>query len=99
MLFRYSPPKHRNLIFSIKQTGVPMGWAMIALVAPVLTVALSWRVSLLLVLAYSIAGALLLGRWRSEWDGDRNPHAAASTNLLTGVSVLWRYPTLRYLGL
>ena len=99
LLFRYSPPKHRNLIFSIKQTGVPMGWAMIALVAPVLTVALSWRVSLLLVLAYSIAGALLLGRWRSEWDGDRNPHAAASTNLLTGVSVLWRYPTLRYLGL
>jgi len=99
LLFRFSPPKHRNLIFSIKQTGVPLGWALIALVAPLLTVWMGWRVSLLVVLAYSVAGALLLGRWRSQWDDDRDPQAAGSTNLLTGVIVLWRYPTLRYLGM
>jgi len=64
LLYRFGPPARRNLIFSIKQTGVPLGWAAIALVAPVLTVAFGWRVSMLVVLAYSVAGALLLGRWR-----------------------------------
>jgi len=99
LLFRFGSPKHRNLIFSIKQTGVPLGWATIALVAPVLTVAFSWRVSLLAVLAYSVAGALLMERWRRHWDDDRNPGAAAQTNMLTGVVVLWRYATLRYLAM
>lgn len=99
LLFRFGPPQHRNLIFSIKQTGVPLGWATIALIAPVLTVAFSWRVSLLAVLAYSVAGALLLERWRRHWDDDRNPRAAAQTRMLSGVVVLWRYPTLRYLAM
>lgn len=99
LLFRFGSPKHRNLIFSIKQTGVPLGWAAIALVAPVLTVVFSWRVSLLAVLVYSVAGALLMERWRRHWDNDRNPGAAAQTNMLTGVVVLWRYATLRYLAI
>jgi len=99
LLFRFGSPKHRNLIFSIKQTGVPLGWAAIALVAPVLTVVYGWRVSLLAVLVYSVAGALLLERWRRHWDDDRNPGAAAQTNMLTGVVVLWRYETLRYLAM
>jgi MFS family permease len=99
LLFRFGPPRHRNLIFSIKQTGVPLGWASIALVAPALTVMFSWRVSLLVVLVYSVIGALLLERWRRDWDDDRNPRAAAQTNMLTGVVVLWRYATLRYLAM
>jgi len=98
LLFRFGPPRHRNLIFSIKQTGVPLGWATIALVAPTLTLAFGWRVPLLVILAYSVATALLLERWRRFWDDDRDPRAAGRTNLLTGVVVLWRYPTLRYLG-
>ncbi len=98
LLFRFSPPRHRNLIFSIKQTGVPLGWATIALVAPTLTLSFSWQLPLLVILAYAVITALLLGRWRRFWDDDRDPHAAGRTNLLTGVIVLWQYPTLRYLG-
>lgn len=99
LLFRFGPPRHRNLIFSIKQTGVPLGWATIALVAPTLTLGFGWRVPLFAVLAYAVLAALLLERWRRFWDDDRDPHAAGRTNLLTGVVVLWRYPTLRYLGM
>lgn len=99
LLFRFGSARHRNLIFSIKQTGVPLGWATIALVAPVLTVAYNWRLPMLVVLAYSAAVALLLERWRQHWDDDRSAQAAAQTNLLSGVAVLWRYPTLRYLGM
>lgn len=98
LLFRFGPPQHRNLIFSIKQTGVPLGWAAIALVAPILTLSFGWRVPLLVILAYAVATALLLGRWRRFWDDDRDPHAAGLTNLLSGVILLWKYPTLRYLG-
>jgi len=98
LLFRFGPQRHRNLIFSIKQTGVPLGWALVAMAAPMLTVALGWRIPLLVVLAYSVAGALMLERWRSVWDDDRDVNAAGRTNLLTGVAVLWRYPTLRYLA-
>ncbi len=99
LLFRFGPPKHRNLIFSIKQTGVPLGWAAIALVAPALTLAWDWRLPLLAVLVYSVVAALVLGRWRRFWDDDRDPHAAGRTSLFTGVAVTWRYPTLRYLGI
>jgi MFS family permease len=48
---------------------------------------------------YSVAGALLMERWRRHWDDDRNPGAAAQTNMLTGVVVLWRYAILRYLAM
>jgi len=99
LLFRFSPPQHRNLIFSIKQTGVPLGWAIVALVAPTLSLSFGWRVSLLLVLAYAVVTALLLERWRRFWDDDRDPLRAGNTNLLTGVFVVWRSPTLRYLGM
>lgn len=99
LLFRFGPARHRNLIFSIKQTGVPLGWAMIALVAPTLTLSFGWRVPLLLILAYAVVTALMLERWRRFWDDDRDPHAAGQTNLLTGVIVLWKYRTLRYLGI
>ena len=30
LLLRFSPPQHRNFIFSLKQTGVPLAWALMA---------------------------------------------------------------------
>jgi MFS family permease len=99
LLFRFGPPKHRNLIFSIKQTGVPLGWAAIALLAPALTLAWGWQLPLLAVLVYAVVAALVLGRWRRHWDDDCDLHAAGRTKLLTGVIETWRYPTLRYLGI
>lgn len=99
LLYRFSPPRRRNLIFSIKQMGVPLGWATIALVAPLLTLNYGWRVPLLVVFVYSVATGVVLGRWRRHWDDDRDPQAAGQVNLLSGVVVLWRYPTLRYLGM
>jgi hypothetical protein len=57
LLFRFGPPRHRNLIFSIKQTGVPLGWATIALVAPTLTLSFGWQVPLLAILGFHSAAA------------------------------------------
>jgi predicted MFS family arabinose efflux permease len=98
LLFRFGTPQNRNLVYSIKQAGVPLGWAAIALIAPWLTVSFSWRAPMWLVLAYSAACALWLDRYRPCWDDDRDPGVASKTSLFTGMQVLWRYPVLRYLS-
>ena len=99
LLFRFSQARNRNLIYSIKQTGVPLGWATAALFAPILTVQYGWRMPMLIVFCYAIFGGALLGRWCTIWDDDRNPQAAQKTNLLSGIVLLWHYPILRYLGI
>ena len=98
LLFRFSAPKRRNLIFSIKQTGVPFGWAMVALLAPSLTLSLGWRWALAAILAYGAVMAIALQRVRARWDDDRDPRAATQVHVLDGVRLVWRYPVLRRLG-
>ena len=58
ILFRFSPPRHRNLLFSIKQTCVPAGWMIVALVAP--PVALTVSPSTKPVAIVSVAAAVVL---------------------------------------
>jgi predicted MFS family arabinose efflux permease len=98
LLFRFSPPENRNLIFSIKQTGVPMGWVIMALVAPGITLAFGWRWAIAFVLAVSLATLLALQVVRARWDDDRKHDARVRTNPLAGLAALWRYPMLRWLA-
>ena len=99
LLYRFSPPQHRNLIFSIKQTGVPLGWLVIALTAPGITLAFGWRWALALVIIIETTILLALQRVRAHWDGDRNPVPAQMPPLLAGLLVVWRLPALRWLAL
>jgi predicted MFS family arabinose efflux permease len=99
LLFRFGPPEHHNLIFSIKQTGVPLGWAAIALVAPAITLNLGWRASLAAVLAYSVCMLIALQWVRARWDDDRKRQGAQQGRFFSGVGVVWRYPVLRRLAL
>ena len=99
LLFRFSPAEKRNFIFSIKQTGVPGGWVVMALAAPVLTETLGWRWAIALVLALALATALALQPVRAQWDDDRRPHAAVWSNPARGLKLLWSYPVLRWLAI
>lgn len=47
VLQRFSPPGKRNLIFSIKQAGVPLGGVIAGLAIPVMVVLVGWRITLL----------------------------------------------------
>ncbi len=98
LLFRFGSPQRRNLIFSIKQTGVPFGWAAVALLAPSLTLSLGWRWALAVVLLYGVAMIIVLQRVREQWDNDRDPRAATRVHVLAGVRLLWAVPALRRLG-
>ena len=99
LLYRFSPAKNRNFIFSVKQTGVPLGWMIMALVAPALTIAWGWRWAIGLVVVVCVATAAALQPVRAQWDDDRTPAAAAAPGPAAGLRLLWRYPVLRWLSM
>ena len=95
LLFRFSPAHNRNLIFSIKQTGVPLGWLVVALTAPGITLAFGWRWALALVIIIEMTVLLALQPVRAHWDGDRNSAIAGTPPLFAGLLLVWRLPALR----
>lgn len=46
VLQRFSPPGKRNLVFSIKQAGVPLGGVIAGLLVPVMIAIAGWRIAL-----------------------------------------------------
>jgi MFS family permease len=52
-----SPPRIRSMVFSIKQTGVPLGGALAGILVPALLLWMSWQAA---VLALAIGAAVLL---------------------------------------
>jgi predicted MFS family arabinose efflux permease len=98
LLYRFSPPQNRNFIFSLKQTGVPLGWALMALFAPAITLAFGWQWALLAVLVVAAVIMFALQLVRARWDDDRSEHTAVRQRLFDGLSLLWRYPVLRWLS-
>jgi sugar phosphate permease len=92
MLVSYTPARHRNIVFSIKQTGVPVGGVITALSAPAIAVHFGYRWSLVVVGAMIVALLLYTQRHRAAWDSDRRVAVG-------GVPLVWREPGLRGLSL
>ncbi|MFA7437972.1 MFS transporter, partial [Castellaniella sp.] len=104
LLARFTPAGRRNLIFSLKQTGVPLGGMAAALVAPYLAHAFDWRIALACVLVLASLGLLLLQPVRPHWDDDRNSAATQRSqqgwaHAFDGIRLVWRQRDLRYLSL
>jgi predicted MFS family arabinose efflux permease len=97
LLMRFTPPQNRVFLFSLKQTGVPLAWALMALIAPPITQAYGWRWSLLVVVLVAGGTALALQPVRAHWDDDRHTLAAGRASALEGLKLLWQRPTLRWL--
>jgi len=99
LMLRFSPPSQLNLIFSIKQTGVPLGFTLSALVAPGVALAYGWQWSLAVVGATALTIMLLLQFKRAAWDADRSSSAALFESPFAGLVAIWCVPHLRYLVL
>ena len=99
LLVHHTSPGRRNLLFSIKQTGVPLGGVIVALAAPVLAVTVGWRWSLAMIAAVAIATLLLAERARAYWDGDRRPAGSLRSTPFGGVPLVWRQKALRLIAL
>jgi len=73
ILAKVTAPGQMNLVFSLKQTGVPLGNALAGALIPGLAVAFDWRVSAITVGIVCAALAVILQPLRGAFDGDRRP--------------------------
>lgn len=99
LLARSTSPERRNLVFSIKQTGVPLGGTLAGLIAPRLTQAWGWPAAMASVALTCLGLALLLALARHSWDSDRDPKSRMTGNPFSGLVSIWRSPRLKALSL
>ncbi|MEY4599319.1 MAG: hypothetical protein RLZZ445_2116 [Pseudomonadota bacterium] len=99
MLVTYTPPARRNIMFSIKQTGVPVGGVITALTAPGIAVHFGYRWSLVVV-GVLIAGLLVfMQRYRAHWDSDQRGNGGVEKSAFGGVPLVWQRRSLRWVSL
>ncbi len=71
LLVRTTPALMMSVIFSIKQTGVPVGGAMAGVIVPPLVILCGWKVSALWVGAFSLVLVGVLQPYRRRFDSER----------------------------
>ncbi|MVW78494.1 MFS transporter [Bordetella sp. 02P26C-1] len=75
VLQKYSPPGKRNLMFSIKQAGVPLGGVLAGLFVPVLVTVAGWRISLFICAIIILVPTMMFWRLSSRLDETPNKKA------------------------
>ena len=73
LLSQTVPLKNRGLIFSIKQSGVPIGGFLIGLICPVVAIKFGWNISIITIIFMLLFVVSLLQIVRAKFDQDRDP--------------------------
>ncbi|MGE3150070.1 MAG: MFS transporter [Pseudorhodoplanes sp.] len=88
VLQQTAPPRHRNLIFSIKQAGVPIGGVMAGLALPPLVDAFGWQSTIffsIVVVTLTVIGVEPL---RARIDSMRDPNHPAGLRAILSIESL-----------
>lgn len=99
ILAKVTPPRLANVTFSLKQSGVPLGFAICGALLPTLALDFGWRWAAASIGFVSIATALAVQPLRALYDEER--HASRGARLPTLAEILeplglaWRDPILR----
>ncbi len=99
LMVRFTPTSRRNLVFSLKQTAVPIGGVMAGLMLPPIAAAASWEVATLAVAGLAVLLSVAMQPLRTAWDNDREPDMVLRAELTAGPRLVWRHGPLRYLAL
>lgn len=99
LIVRFTHPGRRGLIFGFKQTGVPLGGVIAGALAPTLALQLGWQMAMATLLLPALAGVIVLERYRSQWDGDRQPQAPWIDSPLADIQLVWGHSPLRWAAL
>ena len=73
VLARVTPPARRGLVFSIKQSAVPLGGLVAGVLFPPIAERFGWMWAIALACAMVISAALVIQPLRARLDDDRNP--------------------------
>ena len=98
ILARVSPPRLANVTFSLKQSGVPVGFAICGAVLPTLALDFGWRWAAASVGLLSIAAAIAIQPLRVLYDDERSGGSARMPTLaeiFEPLQLAWRDPILR----
>ncbi|MCP8937867.1 MFS transporter [Alsobacter sp. SYSU M60028] len=105
ILLRHAPARHRTLIFSIKQAGVPLGGVAAGLALPFLVERMDWRLAVLLLASVPIVTVAAVQPVRAAIDAARDPAARVSAgflfspgNMIAPLRIANASPTLRRLS-
>ena len=74
VLARTTSPGQMSLVFSIKQTGVPVGSMLAGAIVPSLLLGIDWQASLAVVAGVCVVCAALAQPLRADMDADRERH-------------------------
>ena len=100
ILGRYAPRRHAPLIFSVKQTGVPVGGILAGALVPALTIALGWEGAFIACGAMCLVLAFVLQPLRAEFDQYRvRSHRISMWAVVHTVRAVLVHPRLRELAL
>jgi MFS family permease len=100
ILARYTPREKAPLIFSIKQTGVPVGGMFAGVLLPIYVSAFGWRGALICAGLMSFAFVILVQPLRAEFDSDREPGRPLKFGDVRGtLTMVFRDPRIRELAL
>jgi len=99
ILIRQTPAARRSLMFSLKQTGVPLGGALAGFLAPPLALVMGWKGAAVAVAAACLAVALAVQPLRAGFDRGDGHAPGRSVGFLAGFRLVFRIPALRGLAL
>ncbi|EHL99460.1 transporter, major facilitator family protein [Acetobacteraceae bacterium AT-5844] len=105
ILIRAAPPRHRTLIFSIKQAGVPLGGALAGLIIAPLVLSHGLTTALWTVIGVTLATILIAWPFRRRLDGEEQrsrPGWARSllswSTMTRSLATLRAHPSLPWLA-
>lgn len=100
LLFRFAPKHRQNIVFALKQTGVPLGGILAAAMLPRLAEAYGWQVAIGISSGLLMLLALPFVLIRSGLDDDRTPGAGGgAAGMLSGVRMVIANPKLLALAI
>ena len=98
LLARTTPAHRMSLVFSLKQTGVPLGGVLAGALVPLL-LGFGWQAALLCVAVANLACALVAQPLRRELDEDRDPRQPfVIGHLARPIRLVLSHPELRRLA-
>ncbi len=96
ILARVTPAERRGIVFSAKQSAVPIGGLLAGLLAPVLATLFGWQTSIVILSAIVSTISLVIYPLRAQLDDDRDPTVAISLRSpLSAIIEAAREPALR----